>query len=250
MIVFGRYIIQSRFYAFHRVGHIKVDWPLIIALLWSWEQLHVGRPSRSLSHALVPIDEIFLPDALGSRWRVSLSHIDTPHHVLVIYRDEFDRQQSDQILTFTPSIDAVDLNLIGGCIMSATWHYGRLEGDHIVTMEPIEPHMDYHALYMAWYCRITRRFITSMDDFGLMGYQATSICPLIGGHAFEDSNSDACRTVFVDIICMATNVMCIIWEDYRIPHVEHGGGRSPAQSTVAQLPLVRGRSTSRGRSRY
>ena len=71
-----------------------------------------------------------------------------------------------------------------------------------------------------------------------------------GGHAFEDSNSDACRTVFVDIICMATNVMCIIWEDYRIPHVEHGGGRSPAQSTVAQLPLVRGRSTSRGRSRY
>ena len=69
--------------------------------------------------------------------------------------------------------------------MSATWHYGRLEGDHIVTMEPIEPHMDYHALYMAWYCRITRRFITSMDDFGLMGYQATSICPLIGLYHFN-----------------------------------------------------------------
>ncbi|RVW14979.1 hypothetical protein CK203_090426 [Vitis vinifera] len=37
---------------------------------------------------------------------------------------------------------------------------------------------------------------------------------------------------------MAIDVMCIIREDYRIPHVEHGGGRSPAQSTVAPLPFV------------
>ena len=66
----------------------------------------------------------------------------------------------------------------------------------------------------------------------------------------EDSDSDACHTSIVDIIGMATNVMCIIQEDYRIPHVEHGRGRSPAQSIVARLPLVRGRSTSRGRGRY
>ena len=58
------------------------------------------------------------------------------------------------------------------------------------------------------------------------------------GHALEDSNSDAYRTGIVDIIYMATDVMCIIREDYRIPHVEHRGGRSPAQSTVARLPLV------------
>ena len=71
-----------------------------------------------------------------------------------------------------------------------------------------------------------------------------------GGHALEDSDTDACRTGIVDIIRMTTDVMCIIQEDYRIPHVEHGRGRSPAQSIVARLPLVRGRSTSRGRGRY
>ena len=47
--------------------------------------------------------------------------------------------------------------------------------DHIVTAEPIEPHMDYHASYMTWYCRIARRFITHMDDFGPMRYQATAL---------------------------------------------------------------------------
>eukprot|EP00261_Vitis_vinifera_P021396 XP_010652608.1 PREDICTED: uncharacterized protein LOC104879884 [Vitis vinifera] len=71
-----------------------------------------------------------------------------------------------------------------------------------------------------------------------------------GGHALEDSNTDACRTDIVDIICMAIDVICIIREDYRLLHVEHGGDRSPAQSTVARPPLVQGRSTSRGRGRY
>ena len=71
-----------------------------------------------------------------------------------------------------------------------------------------------------------------------------------GGHALEDSDTDVCRTGIVDIIRMATDVMCIIRENYRLPHVEHGGGRSPAQSTIARPPLVRGQSTSRGRSRY
>ena len=65
-----------------------------------------------------------------------------------------------------------------------------------------------------------------------------------GGHALEDSDSDACHIGIVDIIRMATNVMCIIWEDYCISHVEHGGSRSPAQSTVARIPLIQGRSTS------
>ena len=60
--------------------------------LWSWERLHVGRPCRSLPHVLVPIDERLMEDALGSRLRVPLSHTDTPHYVLVTYKDEFDRQ--------------------------------------------------------------------------------------------------------------------------------------------------------------
>ena len=65
-----------------------------------------------------------------------------------------------------------------------------------------------------------------------------------GGHALEDSDSDACHIGIVDIIRMATDVMCIIREDYCISHVEHGGSRSPAQSTVARIPLIQGRSTS------
>ena len=48
-------------------------------------------------------------------------------------------------------------------------------GDHIVIAEPIGPHMDYHAPYMTWYRRITHRFITPMDDFGPMRYQATAL---------------------------------------------------------------------------
>ena len=44
------YIIQSRFYAFHRVGHIKVDWPLIIALVKKW------RPKTHTFH--MPVGEI------------------------------------------------------------------------------------------------------------------------------------------------------------------------------------------------
>ena len=35
--------------------------------------------------------------------------------------------------------------------------------------------MDYHAPYMTWYRRITRRFITPMDDFGPMRYRATAL---------------------------------------------------------------------------
>ena len=35
--------------------------------------------------------------------------------------------------------------------------------------------MDYHAPYMTWYRRITRRFITPMSDFGPMRYQATAL---------------------------------------------------------------------------
>ena len=70
-----------------------------------------------------------------------------------------------------------------------------------------------------------------------------------GGRALEVSDSDACRTGIVGIICMSTDVMQIIWEDYRLPYVQHRGGRSLAQSMVAQFPPVQGQWTSRGRCR-
>ena len=57
----------------------------------------MGRPSRS--HRYVPgfTDDGLPTDALGSRWRVPLSSVHTPHCVLITYRDEFDRQQSAQV---------------------------------------------------------------------------------------------------------------------------------------------------------
>ena len=45
--------------------------------------------------------------------------------------------------------------------------------ERIVTTDLIEPHIDYHAPYMIWDRRITRRFITPMDSIGPMRYQAT-----------------------------------------------------------------------------
>ena len=47
--------------------------------------------------------------------------------------------------------------------------------ERIVTVDHIEPHMNYHAPYMIWYRRIARRFITLMDSAGLMRYQATAL---------------------------------------------------------------------------
>ncbi|KAL6311014.1 hypothetical protein AAG906_019018 [Vitis piasezkii] len=90
--------------------------------------------------------------------------------------------------------------------MSATWHYGRLRGPHC-------------------HCRAYRA------SYGLP-------CQ---GHELEDSDSDDCRTGIVDIIRMATDVMCIIREDYCIPHVEHGGGRG---RYISCQPIISSVSTS------
>ena len=47
--------------------------------------------------------------------------------------------------------------------------------NRITTIDPIEPLMNYHAPYMIWYRRITRRFITPIDSLGPMQYQATAL---------------------------------------------------------------------------
>ncbi|RVW87837.1 Serine/threonine-protein phosphatase 7 long form-like [Vitis vinifera] len=180
----------------------------------------MGRPSRSLPHAPVPIDERFPPDALESRL---IQGISSTSYI------DFDLHSIDRC-----NQPHFDWRLYHGRYVALR----EARVDHIVTAEPIEPHMDYHAPYMTWYCRIARRFITPMDD----SYAIETMTSIIsrGGHALEDFDSDACRTGIVDIICMTIDVMCIIQEDYCIPYVEHGGGGSTAQSTVAQLPLVQG----------
>ena len=50
------YIIQSRFYVFHRVSHVKVDWPLITALVERW------RPETHIFHMTVGEMTITLQD--------------------------------------------------------------------------------------------------------------------------------------------------------------------------------------------
>ena len=47
--------------------------------------------------------------------------------------------------------------------------------ERIVTADLIEPHIDYHAPNMIWYCHITRRFINPMDSVGPMRYRATAL---------------------------------------------------------------------------
>ena len=58
------------------------------------------------------------------------------------------------------------------------------------------------------------------------------------GHALDDSGNDVYHTSIVDIICIGTDIMRIIQEDYHLTHVKHEGGKPPAQLTVARLPPI------------
>ena len=57
----------------------------------------MGRLSRSHLYVLGFTNDRLSTYALESRWRVPLSYTDTPHHVLITYRNEFDRQRYDQV---------------------------------------------------------------------------------------------------------------------------------------------------------
>ncbi|RVW92836.1 Serine/threonine-protein phosphatase 7 long form-like [Vitis vinifera] len=191
-----------------------------------------GQKSFSLS--------LSLPVAFSSRSRLNLNRLrsgrgysfDTPIDSDLHFIDQRGRPQFDWRLYHEHYV--------------ALW---KAREDHIVTAKPIGPHMDYHAPYMTWYRRITHRLLHLWMIWTYAVETMTSIISR-GGHALENSDTDACRTGIVDIIRITTDVMCIIREDYHLPHVEHRGGKSPAQSTIARPPLVRGRSTSRGRGRY
>ena len=82
---------------------------------------------------------------------------------------------SDILYRFWPSLRrSTRLRLVWSEVVSwALRGIRKAKRDHIVTTEPIEPHIDYHASYMTWYHHFTHRFITHMDDFGPMWYQTT-----------------------------------------------------------------------------
>ena len=61
---------------------------LFIFQLWSW-RLHLDCPNRSLLHVPILVDEELLVDAP--------THTNFPHYVLVAYKDECDRKQSDKV---------------------------------------------------------------------------------------------------------------------------------------------------------
>lgn len=46
-----------------------------------------------------------------------------------------------------------------------------------------------------------------------------------GGQAWENYNSDACYTGIVDIIHMSIDIMHYLRKYYRLPYVQHEGGR-------------------------
>ncbi|KAL9663722.1 hypothetical protein QQ045_019113 [Rhodiola kirilowii] len=77
-------------------------------LLWDWEHLIIGR-SRKLVVPSPPtgsdIDPMRLP-ALGYKWSVPKSWMQTSHHVLMLYRDLLDLQESNDVI-WTPYNDEV-----------------------------------------------------------------------------------------------------------------------------------------------
>ncbi|RVW27527.1 hypothetical protein CK203_104683 [Vitis vinifera] len=180
----------------------------------------MGRPSRSLPHAPVPIDERLLPDALGSI--PPTSYIDSDRHSI----NQYGRAQFDWRLYHERYV--------------ALWEAKR---DHIVTSEPISYGLpcSVHDMVPSYYTSLYYTYGMILD---LCSNQVTALSVHLltmtsiisrGGHVLEDSDSDVFRTGIVDIIRIATDVMCIFREDYRIPHVEHGRGRfTPAISRVRQ----------------
>ncbi|XP_052191625.1 serine/threonine-protein phosphatase 7 long form homolog [Diospyros lotus] len=88
-------------------GVHEICGPLLLLQLWSWERLHVGRPTR-LHLPEVELDNDGAPvDPLGRRWRVRFSNQKNPvPHILQIYREKLDQQTEDQVIwqPYTPNV--------------------------------------------------------------------------------------------------------------------------------------------------
>ncbi|KAL9688170.1 hypothetical protein QQ045_032586 [Rhodiola kirilowii] len=111
----------------------------ILLQLWAWEHLITGRPRKLFVPAPPPgsdIDPMQLP-ALGYKWNVLKSFMQTSHHVLMLYRDLLDRQEANDVIwtLYTDEILATlnpiclagrdswraEVSLI--CFHIAEWHY-------------------------------------------------------------------------------------------------------------------------------
>ncbi|KAL9678170.1 hypothetical protein QQ045_016009 [Rhodiola kirilowii] len=80
----------------------------ILIQLWAWEHLIIGRPRR-LAIPAPPsgsdVDPVRLP-ALGYKWNVPKSWMQTSHHVLMLYLDFLDRQEANNVI-WTPYTEDV-----------------------------------------------------------------------------------------------------------------------------------------------
>ncbi|XP_052189604.1 serine/threonine-protein phosphatase 7 long form homolog [Diospyros lotus] len=79
--------------------------------VWSWERLHVGRPTR-IAEAEVDPDI----DPLAAHWRVRASSQENPRpHTLPFYRDQLDMQIEEQV-TWQPYTDEILQRLPPSCL--------------------------------------------------------------------------------------------------------------------------------------
>ncbi|CAM8962915.1 unnamed protein product [Rhodiola kirilowii] len=120
-------------------SHTQLSGCAILVQLWAWEHLIIGRP-RTLAIPAPPpgsdVDPMRLP-ALGYKWNVPKSWMQTSHCVLMLYRDLLDRQEPNDVI-WTPYTEEVLATLNPICVVGrdcwtaevplfcfniAEWHY-------------------------------------------------------------------------------------------------------------------------------
>ncbi|KAL9682759.1 hypothetical protein QQ045_014567 [Rhodiola kirilowii] len=145
--------------------HTQLSGCAILVQLWAWEHLIIGRP-RKLDVPSPPtssdVDPMWLP-ALGYKWSVPKSWMQTSHYVLMLYRDLLDRQESNDVI-WTPYNDEVlathNPMCVAGreswrvkvpliCFNIAEWHYPSRALRHFGWIQPEPPlppqtHKDMH----------------------------------------------------------------------------------------------------------
>ncbi|KAL9680949.1 hypothetical protein QQ045_012730 [Rhodiola kirilowii] len=83
--------------------HTQLSGCAILIQLWAWEHLIIGRSRRLAIPAPPPgsdVDPMRVP-ALGYKWTVPKSWMQTSHYVLMLYRDLLDRQEANDVI-WTP----------------------------------------------------------------------------------------------------------------------------------------------------
>ncbi|KAL9667997.1 hypothetical protein QQ045_002368 [Rhodiola kirilowii] len=156
----------------------KLSGCAILLQLWTWEHLITGRPRKLVVPAPPPssvIDHMRL-SALGYKWNVPKSFMQTSHHVLMLYRDLLDRQKANDVFGWRQSESALPLVSHKEMHMHIrrTTHlvdqemqgYIHLWDNRAATIVTGEP--DIHGSYLdanySWYNTVTRKRIQSPLD--------------------------------------------------------------------------------------